>query len=61
MGRTGEEVRDETFPALLLRVRATIRLRLGANASKDFMLVLDLMELLYHDKADRVSRVDPEA
>lgn len=42
------------FPLLCSRVRLAIVRRLGANAAKDLLLLLDLIEVLGIDKQDRV-------
>ena len=42
------------FPVLCSRVRITIVRKLGAHASKELLLLLDLIEVLGIDKVDRV-------
>jgi len=42
------------FPSLCSRVRIAIVRKLGAHASKELLLLLDLIEVLGIDKVDRV-------
>ena len=46
--------RDDSFPALLSRVRTVLLKQYGANAARPFLLLCDLLELLDRDKVDRV-------
>ena len=42
------------FPVLCSRVRRIILKKYGPVASKELLLVIDLIEMLWIDKADRV-------
>lgn len=50
-------MRGERFEVLCTRVRAAIVRRMGANASKEMLMLLDLIELLGMDKVDKVREV----
>ena len=46
--------RDDSFPAVCARVRKTILIRHGKTKGNEYLLLLDLIELLGIDKQDRV-------
>jgi hypothetical protein len=55
--------RDDSFPALCARVRRVILAKHGKTHATEYLLLLDLIEMLGIDKADRVktSTEEPRA
>ena len=43
----------DEFPSLCFRVRSTILARYGPVASRELLLILDLVEMLWRDKVER--------